>query len=217
SMRKIYLHKRFDSFVNYVDADNTKVGSQEFTNKPETKNVVENIQAPKGWTFVGADGKPAGNIGTVTINFGVKDSSQNIPVTHNIVKSYEYKDVTETINITAPEGGDFVDNQTKEHKSSEIIPVKLQVARLVTTDEFTGEVTPAGDWKANTVDDSTKQLLTEFPERSLPTFKGYTPQTDKGTITDGKLSSFPLIKNGQPVQDFTVKITYKSNNPDYGK
>ncbi|WP_165708805.1 hypothetical protein [Lactobacillus helveticus] len=34
--------------VNYVDADNTKVGSQEFTNKPETKNVVENIQAPKG-------------------------------------------------------------------------------------------------------------------------------------------------------------------------
>ncbi|AYE61800.1 hypothetical protein BC335_1362 [Lactobacillus helveticus] len=166
---------------------------------------------------MGADGKPAGNIGTVTINFGVKDSSQNIPVTHNIVKSYEYKDVTETINITAPEGGDFVDNQTKEHKSSEIIPVKLQVARLVTADEFTGEVTPAGDWKANTVDDSTKQLLTEFPERSLPTFKGYTPQTDKGTITDDKLSSFPLIKNGQPVQDFTVKITYKSNNPDYGK
>ncbi|ANZ55279.1 hypothetical protein KQ229_05735 [Lactobacillus helveticus] len=94
---------------------------------------------------MGADGKPAGNIGTVTINFGMKDSSQNIPVTHNIVKSYEYKDVTETINITAPEGGDFVDNQTKEHKSSEIIPVKLQVARLVTTDEFTGEVTPAGD------------------------------------------------------------------------
>ncbi len=155
---------------------------------------------------MGADGKPAGNIGTVTINFGMKDSSQNIPVTHNIVKSYEYKDVTETINITAPEGGDFVDNQTKEHKSSEIIPVKLQVARLVTTDEFTGEVTPAGDWKANTVDDSTKQLLTEFPERSLLTFKGYTPQTDKGTITDGKLSSFPLIKNGQPVQDFLVQI-----------
>ncbi|KRM21924.1 mucin-binding protein [Lactobacillus kefiranofaciens] len=196
--------------VNYVDADNNVVGKQDFTGKPQTK-ATETITAPDKWTFVSDDGKVAGNTGTLDINFGTKDSSQNIKVTHKIDTKTEDKTVTETINLTAPEGGYFEDKDG-QHVTTQSIPVQLHVVRTNTTDEVTNK-TVNGEWKPNTVDEN-KQPITEFLAYTLPKFNGYTAQTEQGTIEDSQLSSFPLLQDGQPVKDFKVNITYQSTNPD---